>query len=61
LAVLQDWLGGKFGRQRHLTRAVARNMMGGDTNYSSSKAEDVLGMDWEDLDTCIQDTVDAFR
>jgi len=60
LAVLQDWLGGKFGRQRYLTRAVARNMMGGDTNYSSSKAERVLGMDWEDLDTCIQDTVDAF-
>jgi hypothetical protein len=53
-------LGGKFGRARYLTRAVAKNMMGGDTNYSSSKAERVLGMEWEDLDTCIQDTVDAF-
>ncbi len=61
VAVLQDWLGGLFGRQRYLTRAVARNMMGGDTNYSSSKAERVLGMQWEDLDTCIQDTVDAFQ
>ncbi len=60
MAVLQDWLGGKFGRQRYLTRAVAKNMMGGDTNYSSDKAEKVLGMDWEDFDTCIQDTVDAF-
>jgi hypothetical protein len=35
-------------------------MMGGDTNYSSAKAENVLGMEWEDFDTCIQDTVDAF-
>jgi nucleoside-diphosphate-sugar epimerase len=61
VAVLQDWLGGLFGRQRYLTRAVARNMMGGDTHYSSSKAERVLGMQWEDLDTCIQDTVDAFQ
>ncbi len=60
LAVFQDWLGGKFGRQRYLTRAVAKNMMGGDTNYSSAKAEKVLGMTWEDFDTCIQDTVDAF-
>ena len=56
----QDWLGGKFGRQRYLTRAVAKNMMGGDTNYSSAKAEKVLGMVWEDFDTCIQDTVDVF-
>ena len=60
LAVFQDWLGGKFGRQRYLTRAVAKNMMGGDTNYSSAKAEKVLGMVWEDFDTCIQDTVDVF-
>ena len=60
LAVFQDWLGGKFGRQRYLTRAVAKNMMGGDTNYSSAKAEKVLGMTWEDFDTCIQDTVDVF-
>ena len=60
LAVFQDWLGGKFGRQRYLTRAVAKNMMGGDTNYSSAKAEEVLGMTWEDFDTCIQDTVDVY-
>ena len=60
LAVFQDWLGGKFGRQRYLTRAVAKNMMGGDTDYSSAKAEEVLGMNWEDFDTCIQDTVDVF-
>ncbi len=60
VAVFQDWLGGLFGRQRYLTRAVARNMMGGDTDYSSAKAEKVLGMKWEDFDTCIQDTVDAF-
>lgn len=60
VAVFQDWIGGKFGRQRYLTRAVAKNMMGGDTNYSSAKAEKVLGMEWEDFDTCIQDTVDVF-
>ena len=60
IAVLQDWLGGKFGRQRRLTRAVAKNLIGGDTNYSSTKAEEVLGMEWEEFDTCIQDTVDAF-
>ena len=60
VAVFQDWLGGVFGRQRYLTRAVAKNMMGGDTDYSSAKAENVLGMEWEDFDTCIQDTVDVF-
>ena len=60
VAVFQDWMGGLFGRQRYLTRAVARNMMGGDTDYSSAKAENVLGMEWEDFDTCIQDTVDVF-
>lgn len=60
LAVFQDWLGSKLGRQRYLTRAVAKNMMGGDTNYSSTKAEKVLGLEWEDFDTCIQDTVDVF-
>ena len=60
VAVFQDWVGGLFGRQRYLTRAVAKNMMGGDTDYSSAKAENVLGMEWEDFDTCIQDTVDVF-
>ena len=60
VAVFQDWMGGLFGRQRYLTRAVAKNMMGGDTDYSSAKAENVLGMEWEDFDTCIQDTVDVF-
>ena len=60
VAVFQDWLGGKLGRKRYLTRAVARNLMGGDTNYSSAKAEKVLGMTWEDFDTCIQDTVDVY-
>ena len=60
VAVFQDWLGGLFGKNRYLTRAVARNLMTGDTNYSSEKAERVLGMQWEDFDTCIQDTVDAF-
>ena len=59
-AVFQDWLGGVFGKNRYLTRAVARNLMKGDTNYSSEKAEKVLGMQWEDFDTCIQDTVDVF-
>ena len=60
VAVFQDWLGGKLGRKRYLTRAVVRNLMGGDTNYSSAKAEKVLGMTWEDFDTCIQDTVDVY-
>ena len=60
VAVFQDWVGGLFGRQRYLTRAVAKNMMGGDTDYSSAKAENVLGMEWEDFDTCIQDTVDVY-
>ena len=60
VAIFQDWVGGLFGKNRYLTRAVARNLMKGDTNYSSEKAERVLGMQWEDFDTCIQDTVDAF-
>ena len=61
LAVFQDWVRGLFGAQRYLTRAVARNMMSGDTDYNSTKAEKVLGMTWEPLDVCIQDTVEAFR
>lgn len=60
VAVFQDWLGGKFGRQRQLTRAIVKNLMNGDTDYSSAKAEEVLGMKWEEFDTCIQDTVDAY-
>ena len=56
--MFQDWLG-EIRTPAYLT-AVAKNMMGGDTNYSSAKAEKVLGMVWEDFDTCIQDTVDVF-
>ena len=61
LAVFQDWIGGLVGRPRYLTRQLARSLMRGDSMYSSAKAERVLGMTWEDFDTCIQDTVDAFR
>jgi dihydroflavonol-4-reductase len=61
LAVFQDWVGGLFGRPRYLTRRLAKSLMRGDTLYSSEKAERVLGMTWEDLDTCIQDTVKAFQ
>lgn len=61
LAVFQDWMGGLFGRPRYLTRRLAKSLMRGDTLYSSEKAERVLGMTWEDLDTCIQDTVKAFQ
>lgn len=61
VAVFQDWIGGLLGRPRYLTRRLAKSLMRGDSLYSSAKAERVLGMDWEDFDTCIQDTVDAFR
>lgn len=61
IAVFQDWVGGLFGRPRYLTRRLAKSLMRGDSLYSSAKAEQVLGMTWEDFDTCIQDTVDAFR
>jgi len=54
-------VGGLFGRPRYLTRRLAKSLMRGDTLYSSEKAERVLGMTWEDLDTCIQDTVKAFQ
>ncbi|MCH1540636.1 MAG: NAD-dependent epimerase/dehydratase family protein [Candidatus Poseidonia sp.] len=61
VAVFQDWVGGLFGKQRYLTRAVVKSLKKGDTNYSSEKAERVLGMKWEGFDTCIKDTVDAYR
>ena len=60
VAVFQDWLGGLFGKQRYLTRAVVKSLKKGDTNYSSEKAELVLGMEWEGFETCIKDTVDAY-
>ena len=51
LAVFQDLLWGLFGKQRYLTRSVAKSLGKGDTNYSSEKAERVLGMTWEGFDT----------
>lgn len=60
IAVFQDWFGGLLGKQRYLTRAVVKSLKKGDTNYSSEKAERVLGMEWEGFDTCIKDTVDAY-
>ena len=60
MAVFQDWFGGLFGKKRYLTRAVMKSLKKGDTNYSSEKAERVLGMEWEGFDTCIRDTVDAY-
>ena len=61
VAVFYDWLMGLRTGERTLTRAVVRGYMRGDSLYSSSKAERVLGMTWRSFDACVEDTIRAFE
>ena len=61
LAVFQDWVSGIFTKKRVLTRQIAKGIMRGDSNYDSTPATEVLGIDWIDVDTTIRDTVEAYQ
>ena len=61
LAVFQDWVGGIFTKKRVLTRQIAKGIMRGDSNYDSTPATEILGIDWIDVDTTIKDTVEAYQ
>ena len=61
IIVLQDWFMGIFSGKRLLTRSAAKSFSKGDSKYSSSKAEQELGMTWKSYDDCIHDTVEAYR
>ena len=60
IVVFQDWLMGIFGAERRMTRKAVKGYFQGDANLSSQKATDVLGMEWESFEVCIQDTAEAF-
>ena len=60
IVVFQDWLMGMFGAERRMTRKAVKGYFKGDANLSSKKATEVLGMEWESFEVCIQDTVEAF-
>ena len=59
LGIFQDWLGGLFGKPRTLTRRVVKGFFKGDSLFDSSRAENELGLEWKEFDTCIKDTVEA--
>jgi len=61
IIVLQDWFMGLFSGKRLLTRSAAKSFSKGDSKYSSSKAEQELGITWKSYDDCIHDTVEAYR
>ena len=61
LVVLFDWFNGLRGKKRYMTRKTVKGFFRGDSNMSSQKATDVLGMNWISLDDSIKDTVDEFK
>ena len=60
IVVFQDWFMGLFGAERRMTRKAVKEYFQGDSNLSSRKATEVLGIEWESFEVCIQDTVEAF-
>jgi len=61
LVILFDWFNGLRGKKRYMTRKTVKGFFRGDSNISSNKATEVLGMKWIPLDKCITDTVDEFK
>jgi nucleoside-diphosphate-sugar epimerase len=60
VVVMQDWFMGIFTKKRMITRAAAKSFSRGDSKYSSSKAEQDLGMTWKSYDEMIRDTVGEY-
>jgi hypothetical protein len=44
-----------------MTRRAVKGYFRGDSNLSSKKATEVLGMEWRSFDACINDTVREFK
>jgi hypothetical protein len=44
-----------------MTRKTVKGFFRGDSNMSSQKATDVLGMNWISLEDSIKETVDEFK
>ena len=61
LVVLFDWFNGLRGKKRYMTRKTVKGFFNGDSNMSSAKATEVLGMEWISLEDCVTDTVDEFK
>ena len=61
LVVLFDWFNGLRGKKRYMTRKTVKGFFRGDSNMSSQKATDVLGLNWISLEDSIKDTVDEFK
>lgn len=60
IVVFQDWVMSLFGAPRRMTRKAVKGYFKGDSNLSSQKATDVLGIEWRSFDDCIHDTVREF-
>ena len=60
IVVFQDWVMGLFGAQRRMTRKAVKGYFEGDADFSSKKATEVFGIEWESFEVCIQDTVEEF-
>ena len=61
LVILFDWFNGLRGKKRYMTRKTVKGFFRGDSNMSSQKATEVLGMDWISLDKCLTDTINEFK
>mgnify|MGYP001236770829 CR=1 FL=1 len=61
IAIFFDWVRSSKNNKRMMTRKRSKTLMKGDSNLSSDKATNVLGIQWESLDSCISDTVEHFN
>ena len=61
LVIFFDWISGIKSGKRMMTRKRAKSLFKGDSNLSSDKATEILGIQWESLETCIKDSVEQFK
>ena len=61
LVIFFDWISGMKSGKRMMTRKRAKSLFKGDSNLSSDKATEILGIQWESLESCIKDSVDQFN
>ena len=61
VAIFLDWIRSNKNNKRMMTRKRSKSLMKGDSNLSSDKDTNVLGIQWESLESCITDTVEHFN
>ena len=61
LVIFFDWMSGMKSGKRMMTRKRAKSLFKGDSNLSSDKATNILGIQWESLESCITDSVEQFK